>query len=197
MNSKRRCAMCKKYFPHETGILARNGTFFCCQDHMTQFAFKTAKGNKRETAIVRKVVARDSDRKRQFKLACRAARRLARALDKGKPCISCGVTKASQWDGGHFLSMGAHPEMACDMRNIHRQCTRCNMFLSGNVLEYMDGLIQRYGEGYPDAVRQIKSERMTGDELKALKKVLNKEALMIEKGGEPTRDWRAFEEVLS
>lgn len=70
---------------------------------------------------------------------------LVQARDKGKPCISCGATKAAQWDAGHYLSRGANPALRFDLANIHLQCIGCNRFRSGNQAAYRVALVQRIG----------------------------------------------------
>ncbi len=46
-------------------------------------------------------------------------------------CISCGETNpparfGGAWDCGHYLTVGAHPELRFEELNAHRQCKRCN-----------------------------------------------------------------------
>lgn len=65
--------------------------------------------------------------------------------DRALPCISCGTYDTVQWEAGHFKSVGAHPEMRFLTRNIHKQCHRCNVQLSGNIHGYRAGLLARYG----------------------------------------------------
>ena len=56
-----------------------------------------------------------------------------RERDRDKPCISCGATNADlpprhggQWDCGHYLTTGAHPELRFNEFNAHKQCRECN-----------------------------------------------------------------------
>ena len=54
-----------------------------------------------------------------------------RERDNGKPCISCGEMNppdlhGGQWDAGHFISVGSHPELRFEEQNCHRQCKSCN-----------------------------------------------------------------------
>jgi hypothetical protein len=67
-----------------------------------------------------------------------------RERDKDKGCISCGseVTQA-----GHYFSAGHHSGLRFNEMNTNGQCTRCNCFLSGNLIKYRSGLIKRYSEG--------------------------------------------------
>jgi hypothetical protein len=84
-----------------------------------------------------------------------------RARDEraGYPCISCGVhnpvkLRGGQWDAGHYLSVGSHPELRFDERNAHRQCKKCNGgagYRFGRTtrtvsVEYRSRLIERIGE---------------------------------------------------
>jgi len=89
-----------------------------------------------------------------------------RERDKDLGCISCGgeVNQA-----GHYFSQGHHSILRFDEMNVNGQCVRCNMFLSGNLIKYRMGLIERYRE---DAVQDLeliglqnKSKKWTRAEL--------------------------------
>lgn len=69
--------------------------------------------------------------------------RWVRNRDKDRGCISCGrpVTEA-----GHYLSRGHYSALRFNEINTNGQCTRCNCFLSGNLIHYRQGLVKRYGE---------------------------------------------------
>lgn len=66
-----------------------------------------------------------------------------RQRDQNKGCISCGreVTEA-----GHYRSQGHNSSLRFNEMNTNGQCTRCNCFLHGNLIEYRKGLVKRYGE---------------------------------------------------
>ncbi len=54
-----------------------------------------------------------------------------RLRDEKLPCISCGETSPPErfggaWDCGHYLTVGAHPELRFEELNAHRQCKGCN-----------------------------------------------------------------------
>ena len=66
-----------------------------------------------------------------------------RERDKDEPCISCG--KFTTLECGHFYSAGHYPALRFDENNSAGQCKHCNQFLSGNLLEYRRGLINRKG----------------------------------------------------
>lgn len=65
--------------------------------------------------------------------------------DKDEPCISCGVTVSPQWDCGHYLSRGSNPALRFDEDNCHKQCVKCNNYLSGNAIHYRIGLVKKIG----------------------------------------------------
>jgi len=67
--------------------------------------------------------------------------RWIRNRDKEKGCISCGseVTEA-----GHYYSQGHHSALRFNEVNTNGQCTRCNCFLHGNLINYRNGLWSRY-----------------------------------------------------
>lgn len=95
--------------------------------------------------------------------------RFVRLRDKDKGCISCGseVTEA-----GHYFSQGHHSALRYDVMNTNGQCTRCNCFLSGNLINYRRGLVKRYGEQMvlilENGARMNKSYKWSRFELDAL-----------------------------
>jgi hypothetical protein len=99
-----------------------------------------------------------------------AFNRYIRLRDHDKPCISCGRQHQGQWHAGHYRSVGACPELRFEELNVHKQCAPCNDHLSGNIVEYRRGLIERIGiyqvewlEGNHEA------KKYTIEEIKAIK----------------------------
>ena len=68
-----------------------------------------------------------------------------RLRDADLPCISCGRYHNGQYHAGHYRSVGACPELRFNEDNVHKQCSACNSYLSGNILEYRLGLIEKIG----------------------------------------------------
>lgn len=66
-----------------------------------------------------------------------------RNRDKDKGCISCGSEVS---EAGHYFSQGHHSNLRFNEINCNGQCTKCNCFLHGNLINYRHGLIKRYGE---------------------------------------------------
>ena len=73
-----------------------------------------------------------------------------RLRDANEPCISCGRHHQGQYHAGHFLSVGAHPELRYEERNIYKQCAPCNNHLSGNLINYRKRLIELKGQDEVD-----------------------------------------------
>ncbi len=105
-----------------------------------------------------------------------------RARDHGKPCISCGQYEQDRFTGGHFdcghyRSTGAAAHLRFHTLNAHGQCKHCNRDLSGNVVEYRKGLIDRIGQ---DRVEQLENDNTIKscdiEYLERLKKLFNKRA---------------------
>ena len=74
-----------------------------------------------------------------------------RMRDHDRPCVSCGKyerelkhnSSGGLWDCGHYRSVGSCPELRFEELNAHKQCKKCNQFLSGNHVEYRFGIASR------------------------------------------------------
>jgi hypothetical protein len=93
-----------------------------------------------------------------------------RTRDATEPCISCGRWHQGQWHAGHYLSVGARPELRYDEANVHKQCAPCNTHLSGNAVLYRVSLIEKIGIKAVEALEgPHEPRRDTVDSLKELK----------------------------
>lgn len=66
-------------------------------------------------------------------------------LRAGHGCISCGTHKAVQWHAGHYRTVKAAKQLRYNPDNVHLQCSQCNSWDSGNVVEYRINLVKRIG----------------------------------------------------
>jgi hypothetical protein len=108
-------------------------------------------------------------------LARRVFQAWVRARDNGLPCISCGATKAEQWDGGHYFKAELYSGLIFHEDNCSKQCSRCNNELHGNESSYRIGLVKKIGE---ERVRwleenkdRLRTYQFSKDELIEIKKV--------------------------
>lgn len=65
-----------------------------------------------------------------------------RERDKNLGCISC---QGPVEQAGHYFSQGHHSALRFSEMNTNGQCIKCNMYLSGNLIKYRQGLVKRYG----------------------------------------------------
>jgi len=73
------------------------------------------------------------------------------------PCPTCGTFSPSykgrggNWDAGHWLSRGSHPEHIFDEQNVVRQCKKCNTYGFSSA-RFRQAIIDRFGQ---DAVDRL------------------------------------------
>lgn len=77
-----------------------------------------------------------------------------RLRDAKLGCISCEKLPEwhGQWHAGHFKTTAARPDLRFNEDNCHKQCSKCNNFLSGNLTNYRVELIKRIGKEIVDAL---------------------------------------------
>ena len=69
-------------------------------------------------------------------------------------CISCSKRyHIKLLQAGHFIP-GRHNSNLFYERGVHAQCYNCNINLKGNTLNYMDALVELYGEGIIEELRE-------------------------------------------
>jgi hypothetical protein len=93
-----------------------------------------------------------------------------RLRDDKDPCISCNRYHEGQYHAGHYLSRGASPELRFDEFNTRKQCSACNLHLSGNQVKYRIQLIKKIGlEKVEWLEGPHEPKRYTIDDLKEIK----------------------------
>jgi len=204
------CQNCKcKFTPDLPGAIA------CSEDCAIAHAV-SVNGKARKVAAVKERKAKAADRRetraklaklktrgewlKEAKVAIQRFRRLEE-LALGSGCMSCKRTQAEvesadawkpggAWDGGHFLSKGARPELALEPLNIWLQCKSCNAGSSKYARKgytvnasFRQNLIDRIGL---DAVEALEgphpTQHYTTDDLIALKATYTVKARALPKG---------------
>ena len=205
MNSKRKCASCGKYFkPNERQ--SNNVSVFCSRDCVLDKAnsakpksamsaeLLSARKGRKEKFIKSALSPRPRSLRAERRLTESAARILCHQLDMGKPCISCGKTQSpgEAFHAGHYRSVGAHPELSCDLTNIHLQCAECNTAKSGNIAGYREGLADRYGTKYAEWIDLVETPNgVNGCEwYKAMRAMMVADIKRLKKGEPAQIDWR-------
>jgi len=94
-----------------------------------------------------------------------------RKRDADKTCISCPSPLRGKFDAGHYMSAGGNSALRFHEDNCHGQCVQCNQHLSGNLIHYRRGLIDRIGEERVDFLERNAKviRKWAADELKEIK----------------------------
>jgi hypothetical protein len=95
---------------------------------------------------------------------------IVRLIDKGTQCISTLKTLNDKYDAGHFYSVGGNPALRFHLDNIHAQSVYANQYLSGDQMNYLNGLREVYGLEYKEYVISLKARytvlKLTIEEMK-------------------------------
>ena len=107
-----------------------------------------------------------------------------RLRDAHLGCVSCD--KPASWDGqwhaSHFRSRGAASAIRFNLWNIHKSCSICNNWRSGNLSEYEPRLRNKIGNQKVDWLRtQNQPSSYSIEYLKRLKAVFSKKIKRIER----------------
>jgi len=145
MANKTLCPICKQ--PAELTIKLRN---FCSYECAATWGLQQAEKSKTKkqkefNAETRRRKVALKSRSDWLKDAQAVFNKFIRLRDDKLPCVSCGRFHEGQWHAGHYLSVGAHPELRFNEFNAWRQCMPCNAHLSGNQVNYRIELINRIG----------------------------------------------------
>ena len=67
--------------------------------------------------------------------------------DKGYcKCVTCNkVKRYKDIHSGHYIPQGSSPELMFDERNVHPQCTTCNLYRGGEQALYGEFIARKYG----------------------------------------------------
>jgi endogenous inhibitor of DNA gyrase (YacG/DUF329 family) len=183
----RKCNKCRKKVDAKDALISHLKAFCsyeCLKEYTAQNAEKIAsKVRKEKRAETRQAKEKLKTRAQWMREAQAAFNAYVRARDKDLPCISCGLNKndnyitGSGWDAGHYRSRGASPHLRFHLWNVHKQCVKCNRYLSGNVSNFRIGMVRKIG-----AYRVLQLEsmnhgpEMTIDYFKRIKSIFRRKA---------------------
>lgn len=130
-------------------------------------AAEAAKAERRATRAQREAL---KPRSKWMAEAQQAFNAYIRVRDAALPCVSCLRHHKGQYHAGHYLTVGARPELRFDEQNVHKQCSACNEHLHGNLVLYRIELLMRIGA---TAVARLEGPHPTRkysvDELKTIR----------------------------
>lgn len=81
---------------------------------------------------------------------------IVREIDKGCPCISCGLLHYKM-QAGHYYAVGSTVQLRYHLLNNFLQCPKCNGVESGNGPGYADGITKLFGLDMFDYIRGLRS----------------------------------------
>jgi len=142
---KRKCRVCKTDFQPYRCL--QQACSYECEVKLAELAAAKSKAKREKDCRVAEMASRKTLKLRieQSKplsywadKAQKAVNEYIRARDAGQPCISCGkpATWDGQWHASHFRSVGAASAVRFNLWNIHKSCSVCNNWKSGNLSEY-------------------------------------------------------------
>lgn len=110
-------------------------------------------------------------RKDYMKILQQVFNKFIRERDKDLPCISCG-TKRGDFHAGHYIN-STFQVLRFNELNVNKQCAKCNTHLSGNLINYREGLINKIGIENVIELEESKYNKfeVTTEELKELIKI--------------------------
>lgn len=145
-NAKLLCRCCKERFSREA-MININGGWFKDIDHATRYAQKKA-----AQRLMKKLHKENRERKLKSKTRGQSLREAQTAFnayirerDKEEPCISCQRHHKGQYHAGHYRTVGAAGHLRFNEHNCNKQCSACNNYLSGNLIQYRVNLIKKIG----------------------------------------------------
>lgn len=134
----KKCKVCKESFtPRSSFQVACSPS--CAQEYVK---LEKAKKDRQERQKGLQALKSRKDWEREAQQAVNA---WVRWRDRELNCISCGKWFDGTFQAGHYLSRGARPNLALVELNIHKQCHKCNVYLSANQAEYRIGLVAKIG----------------------------------------------------
>lgn len=194
MNSKRKCTGCKERYPIDTMIQLPVGWFCrlqCSIDYATrraQRARQRKRASDEKTARANHLIRRKALKTKSnwMKEAQSAFNTFIRIRDSNNRCISCGSNPVDivggNFDAGHYLSRGARPNLRFNTFNCHKQCVKCNRYLSGNIANYRINLIGRIGiERVERLENDHTTKKYTIEYLERIKTIFGKRARLYKK----------------
>ncbi len=137
---KCRVPTCRKHFDKLTSFQTK------CVDCLVIAGKLLQQKQWRAETREKKKALREGTRKWWLKKVEEICNRYIRLRDKDLPCISCGDSQPMQWHAGHFKTVKAHPELRFEPLNIHKQCSQCNKWESGNLAQYRPNLLLKIGQ---------------------------------------------------
>jgi len=137
---EKKCAECKNKF-NPSKPLQTTCSIPCAIAYGKKLILKKEKTEwKEKKKVLKEKLKTLGDHQQELQ---REINKIARIIDFGYPCISCGGNGKPQ--AGHYHTTQAHPAIRYNLFNIWIQDYYCNVELSANITKYTQGLINYFG----------------------------------------------------
>lgn len=135
----KKCKNCKEPFQAWNSLQK-----YCLKNYCVSVMIEEAKQKewKKRQAKMKEDLMTASDYK---KLAQSVFNQYIRLRDKGQLCISCGKNINGVTHASHYYSSGGHSNVRYNEKNVHVSCYKCNVELSGNLLNYQIAIRDKIG----------------------------------------------------
>ena len=153
---RRKCKTCREWFTTELENKRVCDNIECAISYGKIALVKQQQQTKRAFKQKDKSVLREK--------AVTAFNAFIRQRDVNLPCISCGHTNGRQFHAGHYKPTGGNPHLRFNELNVHKQCSICNNYKSGNLAEYRINLIKKIGLINVEALESDKSIKKYSEE---------------------------------
>lgn len=142
---EKKCAWCKKPFSPRYKTTEKVCSVSCGIDWAkNDIKEKNAKLERKEKKVLKEGMLTHSDR---LKALQKCINHIARLIDTDFPCISSNRT-SGKWNGGHYYTVKAHPNIRFHLFNIYKQSFSDNHFKSANITEYTYNLHRIFGNDF-------------------------------------------------
>lgn len=170
---QKKCKQCKTLFTPVRPLQYLCGEFQCTVDYANASKLRReASEQKKERKVRREAKINLKTRSEWLNEAQVEFNKYIRMRDANMPCISCGRFHTGQYHAGHYRTIGSSPGLRFEENNVHKQCSACNNYLSGNIINYRKNLIAKIGI---EAVEQLEADQTakhyTIDEIKEIKRI--------------------------
>ena len=141
MYGKRKCKHCKDEFEKKQPLQSVCSPYCGIQRTLELKKKKESKDWKKEKKVIKEKLKSHSDYEKELQALIN---QIANLIDNNHNCMSCSGN--GKVNAGHYHSVGSNNSIRFNLFNIWRQCYRCNVQLSANIIGYDNGLISYLGK---------------------------------------------------
>jgi hypothetical protein len=160
----KKCFNCKEEFAPFSTLQK-----FCLKNECIKAMVETQKlkeWNKKKKKLVENLKTAND----YLKIAQQVFNKFIRVRDAGLNCISCNKPIIGVKHASHYLSSGGHSAVRFNENNVWVSCYKCNVMLSGNLIQYRKRLIVKIGIEKVEWLEEFgnREKKWSKDELKLL-----------------------------